>query len=78
MSTHVSYEVEGTYLSVGLVGVSRDEEGLLLDFAGHPDRTKAFRVALVLEDAQRMLAELRSVVARLQSVVPADTSSVRH
>ena len=64
------YEVEGTYMSVGLVAVSRDGDGLLLDFAGYPDRTKALRVAMQLQDARRMLAELRSAVQHLESQIP--------
>lgn len=71
-------EIEGMYLSAGLVAVSRDGDGLMLDFASHEDPRRALRVALHLSSAPRMLEELRRLVALLEQHVPSDTSTARH
>lgn len=70
------YRVAGTFLSAGLVSVSRDGDGLFLDFANQSDQTEALRIALFSGDAQRMLDALKSIV-RLLEDPPAPTST-RH
>jgi hypothetical protein len=64
-------------LSRGLAAVTRDGDGLFLDFLTE-DPAEAVRIAIHLSDARRMLAELKRFVDLLARAVPAAPANGLH
>lgn len=62
------YQVELMVLSLGLAQVSREWDGLFLDYLSE-DQTRAVRIAIHVSTAQKMLGELQKTVALLAANV---------
>lgn len=64
-----------TLLTRGLTSVSRDGEGLFLNFSGVPGMPE-FRIAIHSADARGMLESLRSLVRYLEQPVGQTSPSI--
>lgn len=69
-----AYLVDQVHPSLGLAGISRDGDGLLLDFFGR-DTSTALRIAVFAPDGQKMLAELQHAVELLSRQVQSGSTN---